>query len=168
MVGNSLDWMFLAQSSYLEIDTIFIKNNTFSQIIRAVKCNVSFESMKIRGNHCVCYSVGRMANTYMENSDNFVDYAFTTTCTYLGKRYFPFEITNTEIVWNNAVQVSSLPIIDLSGNISLSNVKLLITSLFETEIMQYSTKDVPLLVNRFLKTFPNIFFILPLFIVETP
>ena len=56
MVGNSLDWMFLAQSSYLEIDTIFIKNNTFSQIIRAVKCNVSFESMKIRGSHYVCYT----------------------------------------------------------------------------------------------------------------
>lgn len=62
-------------------------------------------------------SVGRMANTYMETSDNFVDSAFTTTCTYLEKRYFPFEITNTEIVWNNEVQVSSLTIIDLSGNI---------------------------------------------------
>ena len=107
-------------------------------------------------------SVGRMANTYMETSDNFVDYAFTTTCTYLEKRYFPFEITNTEIVWK--CRFHHYQSLTWVGILSLSNVKLLITSLFETGIMQYSTKDVPLLVNGFLKTFPNIFFILPLFI----
>lgn len=110
MVGNSLDRTFLAKLSYLGIDKIFIKNNTFSQIIRVVKCNVSFESMKIRENnvtHCMIYvenSVGRMANTYMKNCDNFVAYTFATTFTYLEKRYLPFEITNTEIVWNNEAQ----------------------------------------------------------------
>ena len=56
MAGNSLDWIFSPQSSYLGIETIFIKNNTFSQIIRTVKFNVSFELMKNRGNNYVCYT----------------------------------------------------------------------------------------------------------------
>ena len=83
--------------------------------------------------------------------------AITTTWTYLRNKYFPFEITNTEIQWKNEVPVSAKPIIQLSGNVSLSNVKLLFTSLFETEILKYSTKNITLFVNRELRTFPNIY-----------
>ena len=82
-------------------------------------------------------SAGRMANMYIENSDNFLASAFIITCTYLGNRYFPFEITSTEIIWKYKVPVLARPIIQLSGNVSLSNVKLLITSLLEREILQY-------------------------------
>ena len=90
--------------------------------------------------------------------------AITTTWTYLRNKYFPFEITNTEIQWKNEVPVSAKPIIQLSGNVSLSNVKLLFTSLFETEILKYSTKNITLFVNRKLRTFPNIYIISSLFI----
>ena len=48
VVGNSLHDIFFARSSYLEINTIFINNNTLSQLIQSVECNVSFKSMKIR------------------------------------------------------------------------------------------------------------------------
>ena len=51
IVGNSLLRMFFAQSSFLEIDTIFIKNNTLSQLIRILACKFSFELMKIRENN---------------------------------------------------------------------------------------------------------------------
>ena len=120
MVGNNLHRMFFAQSSYLEIDTIFIKNNTFFQLIRIVECKVSFELMKIRENNVendMMYaenSAGRMANTYIENSDYFSVSALTTTCTYLRKlSNFPFEITNIEIIWNSEVLASARPIIQL-------------------------------------------------------
>ena len=72
IIGNSLHQMFFAHSSYLEIDTILIKNNILSQLIRVVECNVSFESMKIRGNNVkngmiyVENSGGRMANTLLK------------------------------------------------------------------------------------------------------
>ena len=173
MVGNSLDRMFSAQSSYLGIDTIFIKNNSSTQLIRIVECNVSFESMKIRENNETCgiisaeNSAGKMVNTDIENSDIFLAAAFTATCTYFGNRYFTFEIINTEIKWKYEGPVSAQPIIQSSGNVSLSNVKLLVTSLFETEILQYSTKDVLLSVKGNLKTFPNIYNISSLFIVFT-
>ena len=291
IIGNTLHQMFFAHSSYLGIDTIFIKNNTFSELPRVAECNVNFESMKIRENNVtndmiyvennvtndmiyvennvtydmiyvgnnvtndmiyvgnnvtndmiyvennvtndmiyvennVTYdmiyvgnnvtndmiyvennvtndmiyvennvtndmiyvennvtndmiyvennvtndmiyvgnSAGRMANTYIENSDNFFSSAFQTTWAYLGNRYFPFEIINTEIIWKNEVPISAKPIIQLSGNVSLSNVKLLVISLFETEILQYSTKNVTVPVNGFPRTFPNIYIISSLFI----
>ena len=170
MTGNNLDRMFFSQSSYLGIDTIFIKNNTFSQLLRLVECNVSFQSMKIRENkvtYGILYvenSVGRIANTYIKNSDNFSASAFTIICTYLRNRYYPFEITNIEIIGSCEVPVSGRAIIQLTGNFYMSNVKLLVTSLFETELLQYSTKNAPLSVSGVLKTFPTIFFISSLFI----
>ena len=170
---KSLHHMYLAHSSYLEIDTAFIKNNTFSRLLKVVKCNVSFTSMKIQENSFtygmihVANSVGRMANTYIENSDNFSESAFTITSTYLGNKYFPFEITNTEITWKNEVPVSARPVIQLSGKVSLSNVKLLATSPFETEILQYSTKNVLLPAFGYVKTFDNIYKISSLFIACT-
>ena len=172
IIGNSLHQMFFAHLSYFEIDTIFIKNNTFSQLIRVVECNVSFESMKIRGNNVIndmIYvenSAGKMANTHIKNSDNFASSAFTTRWTYLGNRYFPFEITNLEIIWKNELAVTAKPVIHLSGNISLSNVKLLVTSLFETEILKYSTKDMTMFgfFDGLRRTFPNIYIISSLFI----
>ena len=169
IIGNSLYQMFFAHSSDLEIDTIFIKNNTFSQLIKVVECIISIESVKIRGSNVrngVIYvenSAGRMANTYIQNSDYFLTSAITTTWTYLRNKYFPFEITNTKIQWKNEV-VSAKPIIQLSGNVSLSNVKLLVTSLFETEILKYSTKNITVFVNREPRTFPNIYIISSLFI----
>ena len=116
---------FFAQLSYLVIDTIAIKNNTSSQLLWVVECNVHVESMKIRENNVtngmiyVANSDGRMVKTYIQNSDFFLESAFTTTWTYLGNRYFPFEITNTEIIWKNEVPVSVKPIIQLSGKVSL-------------------------------------------------
>ena len=74
MVENSLERMFLAQSSYLGIDRIFIMNNTLSELIKAVECKVSFESMKIQENNVrylmiyVKSSTGNMTNTYNDNS----------------------------------------------------------------------------------------------------
>ena len=47
VVGNRFHQFCFAHSPFLEIDTIFIKNNTFSQLFRVVECNFSFESMKI-------------------------------------------------------------------------------------------------------------------------
>ena len=170
MVGNSLEHMFFGHSSYLETDGIFIENNTLSQLISTFECNVSFDLMKIRKNDVTATmvdlhnSVGKMTTTYIDNWDNFMASAFTTTGTYLGNKYFPFEIANTQIIWSNALPVSALPIIQLSGNISLTNVKLSVTSVFEMEVLRYSTKDVPLLLNGHLKTFPNIYIISSLFI----
>ena len=80
------------------------------------------------------HTTGRTANTYIENADNFLTSAFTNTWTHSGNRYFPFEITNTEIMWKHELSVSAQPIIQLSGNISLSNVKVLVTSAFVVEI----------------------------------
>ena len=170
VVGNRFHQICFAHSSFLEIDTIVIKNNTFSQLFRVVECNVSFESMKIRENNAINdmidaeNSAGRMANTYIENSGNLLSSAIKTTWTDLGNRYFPFEITSTDIIWKNEVPVSSRPIIHLSGNVSLSNVKLLVTSQFETEILQYSTKNIVLSVNGALISSPNIYIISSLFI----
>ena len=115
-------------------------------------------------------SAGRMANTYIENSDNFLASAFIITCTYLGNRYFLFEITNTEIIWEYKVPVSAWPIIQLSGKVSLWYVKLLVTSLFEREILQYSNKDVSVslddpYLNGVLKSFSNVYTISSSFIV---
>ena len=161
VVANSLVRMFFAQSSYLGIDRILIKNNTFFQLIRIVECKFSSESMNIQENVVtftmiyVQNSVGRMAYTYIENSAP----ALTTTCANLENGDFSFEITNTEIRWSYQVPVSERPIIRLNGNVSLSNVKLLVTSLSRTDIIQYSTKDIPLSVNEVLTTFPNIYFI---------
>ena len=170
MFGNSFEQMFVAQSSYLGIDKIFIENNTLSKLISAFECNVSFDSMKIKKNVVtssminVENSAERMTTTYIENSDNFMASAFTTTCTYLGNKYYPFETANTEILWSHALPASARPIIQLNGKVSLTNVKLLITSLFDTEILQYSTKDMLRLVNGNLKTFSNIYIISSLFI----
>ena len=163
--------IFSAHSSDLKIDTIFIKNSTFSQLLRVVKCKVSFESMKIRGNN-VTYgmirvenSAGRMANTYIENSrNNVLASAFTIKCTNLENGYYPFEITSTEIVWQNERPVSARPIIQVCGNVSVSNVKLLVNSLFETEVLQYSTKTVMLPVKEHLNIFRYTFIISSLFI----
>ena len=117
MIGNNLDRICFSQSSYLGIDTIFIKNNTFSQLMRLVECNASCQSMRIRENN-VTYgikyvenSVGRIANTYIKNSDNFLASAFTIICTYLRNRYYPLEITNIEIIWSCEVPVSGQAII---------------------------------------------------------
>ena len=163
--------MFLAHSSYLKIDTIFIKNNTFSLLLRVVKCNVSFESMKIRENNItrgiirVENSAGRMANTYIENSrNNVLASAFTIKCTNLENGYYPFEITSTEIVWQNERPVSARPIIQVCGNVSVSNVKLLVNSLFGTEVLQYSTRTVMMPVKEHLNIFRNTFIISSLFI----
>ena len=170
IVGNSFEKMFLAHSSYFGIDAIFIENNTLSQLISASECNVSFDSMKIRKNNItssminVENSAGRMTTTYIENFDNFMASAFTTTCTYLGNKYFPFEIANTEVIWSHSLPVSAQPIIQFNGKVSLTNVKLLITSLFDTEILRYSTKDMLRLVNGYHKPFSNIYIISSLFI----
>ena len=162
--------MYFSHSSYLKIDAIFIENNTLSQLISVFECIVSFDSMKIRKNDIASSmvylqnSAGKMTTTYAENSDNCMASAFTTAGTYLGSKYFPFEIANTQIIWSNALPVLAQPIVQLRGNISLKNVKLSVTSLFETQILRYSAKDMPLLANGSLKAFSNIYITSSLFI----
>ena len=125
---------------YLEINTIYIKNNTFSQLIMVLECTVGFESMKIWESNVkkdminIEHTTWRMANTCIENADNLLTSAFTNTWTYSRNRYFPFEITNTEIMSKHELSVSAQPIIQLSGNISLWNIKVLVTSTFVVEI----------------------------------
>ena len=164
MVENTFNRMFVAHSSDLEIDTIFIKKNALYQLIWVAKCKVSFELMKIRENNVtfdMIYaenSAGRITNTYIENFNNILVSAFRTTCTFLGNGNIYFEITNITItvLWSSEVLTFAPPIIQLCGNVSLSNVKLLITSLFEiVKILQYSTKDVLLSENGSVITVTN-------------
>ena len=67
-----------------------IESKTFSQLIWVVECKVSFESMRIRENNVAGGMIyientdGKMANTYKENCDSFMESAFTITYTYLG------------------------------------------------------------------------------------
>ena len=52
VAGNSiLTRLFFADSCYLRIDKISIKNNTLSQMIFMVACNASLDSMKIKENN---------------------------------------------------------------------------------------------------------------------
>ena len=170
MVGNSLDWIIFAHSSSLEIKKIFIKDNMFSHLISAFQCYVRFESMQIQENditHSMIYvedCAGGMASTSVDNSDKFLASALKTKCTYLVYRYCLFEMTRTEIIWSSVVPVPARPIIQLSGNITLSNVKILVNSRFETEILQYSTKDVLLSVNGELRITTNVYNISSFFI----
>ena len=170
MVGNNkLDRMLFAHSSALRINTIFIKNNTFSQLIWVAECNVSFDSIKVRDNK-VTYGMiyigntaGSMVNTFIESYDCSMAFAVTVTWTYLGNRYYPFEIANIIILWSNELLSSARPIIQVSGKVFLSNVKLLVTSLSEIEVLRYSTRDVQVLTtgidinNNPLKTLTNVY-----------
>ena len=94
-----------------------------------------------------------MVNTYIENSNSFMASAFTVTCRYIRKRYYPFEFANIKIIWSYKLQISARPIISLSGKVFLSNVKLLVTSLSEAEVLRYSTKDVKLLDRNIRNSF---------------
>ena len=174
MVGNiDLDLVFFARSSDLEINAIRIESNTFSQLISVVQCKVSFESMRIRENNVADGMIyientdGKMADTYIENSDSFMASAFTITCTYIRNRYYRFEFANIEIIWSYKLQISARPIISLSGKVFISNVKLLVTSLSEIEVLRYSTKDVKL-PNKYtrseIETFSNSYHITSSFI----
>ena len=158
MVGNiDLDLIFFARSSDLVINAIRIESNTFSQLISVVQCKVRFESMRIRENNVADGMIyiestdGKMADTYIENSDSFMASAFTITCTYIHNRYYRFEFANIELIWSYKLQISARPIISLSGKVFLSNVKLLVTSLSEIEVLRYSTKDVKL-PNKYMRS----------------
>ena len=148
LVGNNnFGQMLLAHSSYLKVDRIFIESNILSQLIWVESCNVSLNSMKIRKNNIsegIIYvenTAGKISNTYIENNDNFIASAVYITSPYLGKRHFPFEITNIEITWIYKVPIPAQPIIHLKGIVDVSNVKLLVTSVSEIEVLRYSTKD---------------------------
>ena len=97
--------------------------------------------MKIRKNDVTSSTVyfensaGKKTTTYVDNWDNFLASGFTTIGTYLGNKYFPLEIANSQIIWTYALRVSAQPIIQLSGTVSLTNVKISVTSLFQTEIL---------------------------------
>ena len=168
MGNNKLDRILFAHSSALRVNTIFIENNTFSQLIWAAECNVSFDSMKVRDNSFtdgliyIENTVGRMVNTLIENCDYFMASAITIT-TYLGKRYYPFEIANIGILWSYKLPSSARPVLQVSGKVFLSNVKLLVTSLSEIEVLRYSTRDVQVLTKRTvrnnnpLKTLTNVY-----------
>ena len=176
--NNGLGQVFFAHSSYLGIHTIRIESNTFSQLIWVVECKASFESMRIRENNVANGMIyientdGKMINTYIKNCDSSMASAFTITCTYLGNKYYPFEISNVEITWSYKLQTSARPIIQLSGKVSLSNVKLLVTSFSEIEVLSYSTKDVRLRRDAkslagVLETFSHVYYVISSSIVCT-
>ena len=147
LVGNNnLGQMFLAHSSNLKINRILIESNILSQLIMVESCNVSLDSMKIRKNNItkgIIYvenTAGKISNTYIENNDNFIASAVYITSPYLRNRHFHFEITNIEIIWIYEVPLPAQPIIHLKGTVDLYNVKLLVTSISEIEVLRYSTE----------------------------
>ena len=171
LVGNNnLGEMFLAHSSYLKIDRILIENNTLSQLILVESCNVSLDSMKIRKNKItegiihVEDTAGKITNTYIENNDNFIASGVYITSPYLSNRHFPFEITNVEIIWVFEVPFPAQPIIHLKGSVDLSNVKLLVTSISEIEVLRYSIEDKTEIRSFYPRIFSNNYKISSLFI----
>ena len=146
VLGNNINArLFVADSSHLGIDRIFIENNTFTQLISAVISNVILNSMKVKKNNIrkdiisVESTAGRINDTYIENCDNFLTSAVTIRNKYTRDGFFPFEIKNTEILWNYELQFSARPVIRLTGNVSFLNVRLLVTSISVIEILRYST-----------------------------
>ena len=79
------------------------------------------------------------------------------TSTYLGNRHFLFEITNTDIIWSCDVSFSAQPIIHLSGTLDLSNVKLLVTSISEIDVLRYSTYDKIEIGSSYPQIFSNVY-----------
>ena len=171
VLGNNINaTLFFVDSSHLGIDRILIENNTFTQLIFAVISNVILNSMKAKKNYAekdiisVRSTAGRINNTYIENCCKFLASAVTIRNTYSGDGYFPFKITNTEITWSYELPFPARPVIELTGNVSFLNVKLLVTSISVIEILRYSTIQKILPGLKGSRLIPSVFNITSLFI----
>ena len=149
IIGNDrLDAVFFAKSSFLGIDGVFIKNNKFSDLIWLVNCKTSLDSMQVIENSIRKYIIyvestaGRMNNTRIENYDQLMASAITLTCVQEGCKNSSFEFTNIKITWTYQLQLSARPIIQLSGKVLVLNVKILVTSISEIEVLRYETERV--------------------------
>ena len=151
LIGNKIIYgqVFYVHASNLKIYRISLHKNTFMKYLMfAVSSdNIIIDLMRIKENRFmngvinIKDSSGRLANTYIENYDDFSVSAITVTCTYQSPKCFPFEFTNNTILWNNKLSVSIRPIIELTGTIIISNVNVPVASIPEIEVMRYSTKD---------------------------
>ena len=146
IIGNKyLKWVFYLDSSNLAIDTILVRSNTLKHLIWATYSNVNVSSITVRENNIeedIIYTVncgGSLANSFIENCDFFSVSAFSITCSYEAQIYRPFEITNTEIMWNSKLPFSARPIVKLSGKITISNVTISVSSISEVTVVEYST-----------------------------
>ena len=172
IVGNNMhDRVFYVHSSNLAMDSVLLDNNTVTKyLIWASFCNnVSLDLMRIKENRFendimhIENCAGRLANTYIENYDRRSVSAITVTCNYEEHKYFPFELTNNTIIWNNGLSLSVRPIIELTGRIYISYINVLVSSIPEIEVLRYSTKEV-IVPRPYYKAFSNVYKISALFI----
>ena len=169
IVGNNVLGGVLSQSSNLGMDTILLQNNTFADhfILAFFSNNVSLDLMRIKENEFrsgiiqTKNCVGRLANTYIENDDHLSVPAISVTWTYQHHKFF--ELTNNTITWSYGSSLSFRPIIELTGRINISNVNVLVSSIAEIEVLQYSTKFMPI-QSPYFQPFFNTYEILSLFI----
>ena len=171
IVGNNVNkTMVLGYSSYLGIDTILMESNTFSRSIFLSNCSTSLDSIQIKGNKVmndIIYVVntgGKMTNSHIENSGNLMASAVSITCTYSGCKDFSFEITNFKIEWSYQLLHSVRPIVKLHEKVMLLDIKLLVTSITEIEVLRYSIQDVILPKKTGLQIVTNVNNISSLFI----
>ena len=175
IIGNDrLDAIFFAKSSFLGIDGVFIKNNTFSDLIWLVDCKTSLDSMQVRENSILEHIIyventaGRMNNTHIENYDQLMASAITVTCVHEGCKNSSFKFTNIKITWRYQLLLSARPIIQLSGKVLVLNVKILVTSISEIEVLRYETdKRMIVLDKKGFKTLSSVYNISSLFILCT-
>ena len=170
IVGNNvLRTVIVGYSSYLGIDTILMESNTFSRLIFLSNCSTSLDSIQIRENKVmndIIYmenTFGKMTKSHIENSDNSMASAVSIICTFNCKD-FSFEITNFKIEWSYQLLHSARPIVKLQEAVILLNVKLLVTSITEIEVLRYSFQDVILPKKTGLQILTNVNNISSLFI----
>ena len=145
IIGNKyLDQVFYLTSAILSIDNILVQSNTFKHLIWATYSSVSVDSITIRENnieHDIIYAVncgGRLANSFIKNYDTFSVSAVSITCSYEAQTYRPFEITDTEIIWNSKLPFSARSIVKLSGKMTISNIIVSVSSASEVVVVLYS------------------------------
>ena len=151
IVGNNIYVGIFAKNSNLGMDTVLLQNNVFAKnfIWVSFSNNVSLDLMRITENEFegsiieINNCVGRLANTYIENDDHLSVAAISVTWTHEYHKHFLFELTNNTITWTYGLSFSFRPIIDLTGRINISNVNVSVSSIADIEVLQYSSKIIP-------------------------
>ena len=157
-----------SNSSATVKNNTIVGNNMYGSVFAISACNISLDLMRISDNRFkggIIYiknSTSRLANTYIENYDHFSVSAISVNCAYDGQKCFPFEFTNNIIIWTNKLLFSVRPIIELFGNIIISNVSVSVASKTKIELLRYSTKDV-IITFPFYKRYSNVYNISSLF-----
>ena len=175
IIANSIyHRVFNVNASALRIAAILLHSNIFMDyfMFAMSSSNIGLNLMRIRENifkkdiihikNCIV----RLGNACIENYDNYSLSAISVTCAYEGQRCFSFDFTNSKIVWNNKLLLSTRPIIELTGRIIISNVNVSVASIQEIEVMRYSTKDVEIPYPVF-KVYSSTYNISSLFITCT-